>query len=123
MYIPQHTSYMLCQGICQQHVRDDRRCVVGVQVAAMGRLALVADALNETTVAATVRGNMKAVLAPWLGDTNADKLQYEPSWGGVCSSAGLANGEPERCGGQFTRVTLCQVQGPANWGQVCPVTL
>ena len=59
----------------------------------MGRLALVADALGELAVAATVRGNMKAVLAPWLGDTNADKLQYDPAWGGVCSSAGLANGE------------------------------
>ena len=73
--------------------RGGHRCLLRVQVAAMGRLALIADALGETAVAATVRGNMKAVLAPWLGDTNADKLQYDPSWGGVCSSAGLADGE------------------------------
>ncbi len=64
----------------------------------MGRLALIADALGETAIAATVRSNMKAVLAPWLGDTNADKLQYDPAWGGVCSSAGLANGRTLRRG-------------------------
>ena len=74
----------------------------------MGRLALIADALNETAVAATVRGNMQAVLAPWLGDTNADKLLYDPSWGGVCSSAGLANGV------HFRSATITDVVGQQN---------
>ena len=67
----------------------------------MGRLALIADTLGESTIASAVRANMKAVLAPWLAGTNADPLKYDPIWGGICSSAGLANGGADFGNGQY----------------------
>lgn len=67
----------------------------------MGRLALIADKLGESVIAAAVRANMKAALAPWLAGTNPDPLKYDPIWGGICSSAGLANGGADFGNGQY----------------------
>ena len=58
----------------------------------MARLALIADSLGESAIAAEVRGNIKSVLTPWLESTNSDPLQYDQTWGGLCSSAGLRDG-------------------------------
>jgi endo-1,3(4)-beta-glucanase len=63
------------------------------QVAAMGRLALIADDLGQTATAAAVRGRMKTALAPWLAGNNADPLRYDKRWGGTCSANGLKDGE------------------------------
>jgi Glycosyl hydrolase family 81 C-terminal domain len=63
-----------------------------MQVAAMGRLALIADELGQASIAAAVRGRMKAALAPWLAGANGDPLRHDGVWGGTCSAAGLADG-------------------------------
>ena len=115
---------MLCKVVTVD-VQGFHGELLRAQVAAMGRLALVADALGEGAIAATVRSNMKAVLVPWLGDTNADKLQYDPSWGGVCSSAGLANGEPDlsyyhMCKSQC--ILYCVLRMDLSRNQACVTT-
>ena len=56
--------------------------VGGKQVAAMGRLALIADALGEREIAAAIRGRMSARVAPWLEGT-MPRLRYDRTWGGV----------------------------------------
>ena len=63
-----------------------------LQVAAMGRLALIADELGQASVATAVRGRMKAALAPWLAGANGDPLRHDGVWGGTCSAAGLKDG-------------------------------
>jgi len=42
-------------------------------------------------VASELRTNMKNYLTPWLTSTNANSLNYDNTWGGVCTSEGLAN--------------------------------
>lgn len=79
----------------------------------MGRLALIADTLGESVIAAAVRGNMKTVLAPWFAGTNPNPLKYDPIWGGICSSAGLANGGADFGNGQYNECALsdyCSIQ-------------
>jgi endo-1,3(4)-beta-glucanase len=63
----------------------------GVVVARLGRLALIADQLNETTTAAYVRNTMMTFMEQWLSGTNADYLEYDTTYGGLCSVDGLAN--------------------------------
>jgi endo-1,3(4)-beta-glucanase len=62
----------------------------GKQVAKLGRLALIADEVGDTAAAAAVRARMKAALDPWLTGQNKDALRYDPVWGGICTSGGLA---------------------------------
>jgi endo-1,3(4)-beta-glucanase len=65
--------------------------VFGKQVARLGRLALIADELQETKIAAAIRAQIKASLDPWLLGTNPDALRYESIWGGICTTQGLAS--------------------------------
>lgn len=53
----------------------------GKQMAAIGRLALIADELGETDLANTYRTNLKRYLEPWL--KSGGKLVYDQTWGGV----------------------------------------
>ena len=81
----------------------------------MGRLALIADSLGERNIAAGIRSRMKGVLAPWLAGTNANKLQYDPVWGGICSSAGLADGGADFGNGLYNECVPVQCpQGPCH---------
>ncbi|MCA9675681.1 MAG: hypothetical protein KC464_11640, partial [Myxococcales bacterium] len=54
----------------------------GKQVAAMGRLALIADEVDDAATAMAIRGRMDAALAPWLAPDTA-RLVYDTTWGGV----------------------------------------
>jgi endo-1,3(4)-beta-glucanase len=63
----------------------------GKQVALMGRLALIADQLGETTIANNIRAGMKSVIGPWLNGTNSDPLLYDNTWGGIVSRNGINN--------------------------------
>ena len=56
----------------------------GKQMAAIARLALIADELGETSLADTFRTNLKSFLEPWL--QNNGKLVYDRSWGGIVDS-------------------------------------
>ncbi len=63
----------------------------GKQIARLGRLAVIADQLGDTTTAKSVRESMKTSLEPWLTGKNADPLRYDTTWGGICSTKGLAD--------------------------------
>lgn len=65
----------------------------GKQLAAVGRLAVIADELNETGLAESYRSTLAASLHPWLNATNSDPLRYDESWGGVISSSGGSFGQ------------------------------
>ena len=65
----------------------------GKQLAALGRLALIADELGEATTAENIRSNLAAALTPWLAGTNGDPLRYDTDWGGVVSSSGGSFGQ------------------------------
>lgn len=65
----------------------------GKQLAAVGRMAVIADELNETELAANYRTNLGNALHPWLNATNSDPLRYDEDWGGVVSSSGGSFGQ------------------------------
>jgi endo-1,3(4)-beta-glucanase len=65
----------------------------GKQLAAVGRMAVIADELNETALATSYRSTLAASLHPWLNATNSDPLRYDTSWGGVVSSSGGSFGQ------------------------------
>ena len=58
------------------------------QLAAVGRMAVIADELNETALAAGYRTNLGNALHPWLNATNSDPLRYDETWGGVITTSG-----------------------------------
>ena len=65
----------------------------GKQLAAVGRMAVIADELNETALATSYRSTRAASLHPWLNATNSDPLRYDEDWGGVVSSSGGSFGQ------------------------------
>ena len=65
----------------------------GKQLAAVGRMAVIADELNETALAANYRSNLGNSLHPWLTASNSDPLRYDQTWGGVISSSGGSFGQ------------------------------
>jgi len=72
---------------------------MGGELGRLGRLALVADELNQPQLANKVRTTMKTILQSWLTGTNKDALKYEPAWGGIitlsganCSGCDFGNG-------------------------------
>ncbi len=70
----------------------------GKQIAAMGRLALIADELGETATAAEIRAGMAEQLAPWLATTGNGKLAYDQTWGGIIAAG--AENDPGAAFGQ-----------------------
>ena len=58
----------------------------GKQMAAIGRLALIADELGETSLANTFRTKLKSYLEPWL--KAGGKLVFDQTWGGVIDPNG-----------------------------------
>ena len=73
----------------------------GKELAALGRLALIADEVGEDKVAATVRQRLGGLLEAWFEGTGPDPLRYEPTWGGVVSKNGLADRNADFGGGWF----------------------
>jgi len=68
-----------------------RSLYAGKVLASMGRLALIADELGDNVTASSIRANIKADMDPWFLGTNWDFLQYDTTWGGLCSSFGLSD--------------------------------
>jgi endo-1,3(4)-beta-glucanase len=62
----------------------------GKQIARLGRLALIADELGGGETAAGIRAKMAIALEPWLRGEGPDALRYDGTWGGICSTQGLA---------------------------------
>ncbi len=62
----------------------------GKDVARLGRVALIADEVGDAASAAKARETIKATLTPWL-DGSGGKLAYDSTWGGVCSTSGMAD--------------------------------
>ena len=61
----------------------------GTEIGKMATLAVIADKLNETFKATVLRQNLIRALEPWLTGKNSDPLQYDETWGGICSANGF----------------------------------
>ena len=61
----------------------------GTAIGKTATLAIIADKLGETDKAVTIRQNLLNLLEPWLAGKNSDYLQYDETWGGICSKNGL----------------------------------
>lgn len=57
----------------------------------MGRLALIADELDESATAARIRSRMKPELEKWFSSSNSNPLVYDNTWGGIVSLNSLKN--------------------------------
>jgi endo-1,3(4)-beta-glucanase len=63
----------------------------GKRAARAARLALIAESLGNTSVAAELRARVASRLAPWLGGRNTNALVYDTTWGGLVTSRGIAD--------------------------------
>ena len=63
----------------------------GVAISRLARLALIADDLGEKDIAAYIRNTMMEYMTPWLQGTNVNPLEYDTTYGGICSEVGLAD--------------------------------
>ena len=63
----------------------------GKQLAKLARLALIADDLQETSTAATLRARLRPLLAKWLEWNNPNPFVYDTTWGGLVTTRALAN--------------------------------
>ena len=73
----------------------------GKQMAVFARLALIAEELGEEELAKQARDKVRPFLEGWLAGTNADRLMYEQTWGGVCSLNGLNDGGADFGNGMY----------------------
>jgi endo-1,3(4)-beta-glucanase len=62
----------------------------GKQIAKLARLVLIADELKDDATSSAVREKMKTALEPWLQGKNKDAFKYDNTWGGICTTDGLA---------------------------------
>jgi endo-1,3(4)-beta-glucanase len=67
----------------------------GKQIAKLGRLALIADDTKDDAIAKSIRDHMVTSLEPWLTGKNQDALKYDRTWGGICSTDGLADAQKD----------------------------
>jgi len=72
----------------------------GKEVALMGRLALIADQLNESTIATNIRQAMKQDLNSWLSggimnNSAPNQYVYEKTYGGIVSRMAIASKDPD----------------------------
>ena len=63
----------------------------GKQFSALGRLALIADELGETSLANSYRNTLGAALEQRLSGQDGDPLLYDNTWGGLVASSGINN--------------------------------
>ena len=62
----------------------------GKQLAAIARLALIADELGEEELAETYRTNLKGHIQPWLEEDGGTRtLLYDSTWGGIVDYQGI----------------------------------
>ena len=61
----------------------------GKEYAKLGRLAIIADELGDTSAAATIRTNAKAAVEPWLNGLNTNHLRYDTTWKGINTNSGM----------------------------------
>lgn len=63
----------------------------GKEIAKAARLIMVGDALADTAGVNTLLDNLKPVSQGWLNATNGNPLKYDTTWGGLCTTNGLAS--------------------------------
>jgi endo-1,3(4)-beta-glucanase len=101
----------------------------GKAVARLGRLAVVADELGETTIAAKIRSNMKTYLNKWLGvgtSSSDNTLVYEKSYGGIVSRSSVGSSGNDYGNyyyndhhfhyGYFIYAAACIIKKDVDWG-------
>ena len=62
---------------------------MGLELGKAARLALIADELKETAIAANFRELIKKILVMWFQGKNPNPLLYDRTYGGLCSKNGL----------------------------------
>eukprot|EP00210_Caulerpa_lentillifera_P000233 g227.t1 len=75
----------------QMSVENTDVYAFGKRLAALGRLAIIADELGEIEIARVIRKRMKEFYSPWLKGQNSNPLLYDPFWGGIISTHGTTN--------------------------------
>ncbi len=75
----------------EMHPVSDQPYFFGKQVAAVARLALIADELGESALAQELAGKLAGWLEPWLAGGAGSRLVYDTSWGGLVSRPGIAD--------------------------------
>lgn len=73
----------------------------GKEMGAVGRLALIADELGEDQVAQGLRKRLATKLEEWLSGKGKDPLTYDPTYGGIVSTMGLADRAADFGGGWY----------------------
>lgn len=73
----------------------------GKQIAALGRLALIADSLGEDSTAVTIRDKMKLQLEPYLSGTNPNPFRFDTKYGGITTETGLIDGRADYGSGLY----------------------
>ncbi|MDP1822776.1 MAG: glycosyl hydrolase [Archangium sp.] len=73
----------------------------GKALARLGRLALIADELDEPALAAAVRTRLGPLVGAWLDGTNANPLVYDTTWGGIVTTGSLASPGAEFGAGHY----------------------
>lgn len=63
----------------------------GKAVAKLGRLALIADELADSSKASTIRTNMETAMAEWIPLGGDETPVYESKWGGICTPSSLSD--------------------------------
>jgi endo-1,3(4)-beta-glucanase len=63
----------------------------GKQLAKLARLALMARELGSGTLADGMTGNLRKAATSWLDGSNPNPLVYDKTWGGVVTTAGIAD--------------------------------
>jgi len=73
----------------------------GKEMAAVGRLALIADELGESDTATALRSRLATKLEQWVSGQGADPLVYDPTYGGIISSNGRDDRAADFGGGWY----------------------
>lgn len=73
----------------------------GKEMAAVARLALIADELDEPKLASELRARVASKLESWLSGGGQDPLLYEKSYGGMVSTNGIKDRGADFGGGWY----------------------
>lgn len=63
----------------------------GKLVAKLGKLALIADELGDTSKASTIRTNLESAMAEWIPSGGDETPIYESKWGGICTPSSITD--------------------------------
>lgn len=63
----------------------------GKKVSQLGRIALIADELNDTSNALTIRSNLADGMSEWIPLGGTETPIYDSVWGGICTPSSITS--------------------------------